>query len=586
MENSVFALILAVGALFAAPVLLWMTRGNAWLRASLDGFVLVVVSGIVLLHLGPHAVVEGGLPGLIGIILGMAVPLWLHRTGRRGLWAGSAVVLLAGHAFIDGAALGLLDAGLATAVGAAVIAHRLPVALAVVTAARRPWHGAVALAGLAALTVVGFNVGVEIDPPRFVHALTEGLIVGGLFHVVIAHRIDAPATHAHDHAGHAHHDCGGHDKEERWNRRASAVGAVAGVLTVTGLAMLSGDSDLLAHLQASCRTFLSLTLTSAPALIVGFVLAGLVSVFLNPARASWLSGSVGTQALRGVAFGLPLPVCSCGVVPMYQSLIRKGVPITAGLAFLVATPELGIDAVLLSVPLLGIPMTIARVVAAFVVAVVVAVVVSRGLPTPASQPIDADIMLQRGFGVRIREGLRYGLVELVDHTLPWILVGLVLAALAEPLLDHEVLAALPSVAQVPLAAMIGVPIYVCASGATPLAALATQKGLSAGAALAFLLAGPATNVTTFGILASLHGRQLAFRFGITLTIAAIVVGWTTDAIGISVPALTTLDAPHGHRWGVLGAVSAVGLAALTFGSLWRQGVRGMVRQLTNPIHVH
>ena len=532
-----FALVMAVGALFAGPVLFWLTRGTRWLRAGLDGFVLVVIAGIVLLHLGPHAVVEGGASAILGILLGIAVPTWLHRTGRSDAWAGPAVVLLAGHSFIDGAALSILDAGLTGAVGAAVVAHRLPVALAVVAAARHAWHAAVALAGLAALTVIGFNVGVVVDLPPVVHAFTEGLIVGGLLHVVVAHRLDRPEAealaatdacsgeHEHDHPHHGHHGHHGHDHHHHehdhphhdhgcthdptHSRRASAVGALSGVITVAGLGLLSGDSHLLADLQASCQTFLSLTVTSAPALLTGFVLAGLVSAFLNPAQAEWLSGSVGSQALRGVAFGLPLPICSCGIVPMYQSLIRRGVPLTAGLAFLVATPELGLDAVLLSVPLLGMPMTVARVLAAFVVALVVALVVSRGTAATPAPPVHLGPSTPRSLPARLQEGLRFGLVDLVDHTLPWILVGLVLAALAGPLLDHEFLSAFPPTAQVPLAALVGVPIYVCASGATPLAALAAQKGLSAGAALAFLLAGPATNVTTFGVLASLHGRRLA-----------------------------------------------------------------------------
>ncbi|MEO0603147.1 MAG: permease [Myxococcota bacterium] len=591
MDRSVLALILAIGALLAAPVLSWFTRGTSWLRAALDGFVLVVVAGVALLHLGPHAVAEGGVPAMVGIALGVGVPAWLHQTGRRELWAGAAMVLLAAHSFLDGAALGILDAGLTTAVGAGVTAHRLPVGLAVVAAARRPLHAALALGGLAALTVLGFNVGMVADLPHWVQAITEGLIVGGLLHVVFVHRVDGAHDHAHSHDhGHAHghththeHRCHGARPADR---RASAVGALLGVLTLGGLAALSGGSSALVHLQASGRTFLSLTITSAPALLAGFVIAGLVSAFLDPARARWLSGGVGTQALRGVAFGLPLPVCSCGVVPMYQSLIRRGVPVTAGLAFLVATPELGIDAVFLSVPLLGLPMTIARVGAAFAVALGVAVIVGRGAPTSQPVPIEADATLRRGFGARMREGLRFGLVDLVDHTLPWILVGLVLAALAEPLLDPETLAALPSVAQVPLAALLGVPIYVCASGATPLAALAAQKGLSAGAALAFLLAGPATNVTTFGVLSALHGRRLAVQFGLVLTIAAVGVGWAVDAIGLTVPVLASSDAAHGHGWGGLGLGSAIGVGALTFASLWRQGARGMVGQITNPIHVH
>lgn len=271
---------------------------------------------------------------------------------------------------------------------------------------------------------------------------------------------------------------------------------------------------------------------------------------------------------------------------MYQSLIRRGVPVTAGLAFLVATPELGLDAVLLSVPLLGLPLTIARVLAAAGLAIVVAVVVGRAVPPAGAGAHGVVPGAERNLAQRLRAGIRYGLVDLVDHTLPWILVGLLLAALAEPLLDHDLLASLPAVLQVPVAALIGVPLYVCASGATPLAAVAVQKGLSVGAALTFLLAGPATNVTTFGVLSALHGRGLAIRFGLVLTSLAVVVGWGVDWMGLSIPELGHADPSHSEHVDLFGILALSGLLGLGLSSLWRQGARGMVDQVLEPVHVH
>ncbi len=613
------ALLLAVGALGVAPPLLWLTRLSAGLRAALDGFVLVVVAGVALLHLGPHALLHGGVVAIAGIAVGALLPVALHRAGRSGLWVASALGVLGVHALVEGAALGLMDTSLSVGVGAAVVAHRLPVGLAVVAASRGLFQAGVVLAALAGLTVLGFISGDLLweAMPHAVHSLTEGAIVGGLLHVVFKHGLPEPEPEpepepmtftpmaqsssmvlttppVHDHAecghlhDHAHHDHSHHHDHagDPRQRRASAIGAVLGVLALTGLASVSGQSEALAHLHASVRAFVSLTVTSAPALLAGFVLAGLVSSFLDPARAGWLSGGrSGSQALRGVLFGLPLPVCSCGVVPMYRSLIQRGVPVAAGLAFLVATPELGLDAVLLSVPLLGVPLTVARVVAAFLVAFVVAVLVS-GAAGSKAPPRDEPPPPDRDAKTRLREGLRYGLIDLVDHTLPWILIGLVLAALAEPLLDHELLATLPPVVQVPLAAMVGVPLYVCASGATPLAAVAVHKGLSSGAALAFLLAGPATNVTTFGILSALHGRKLALQFGLALTLAAVGMGWAVDILGVAVPEIAHPDHVDDHGLNIVGLAAAVAVGGLAVASLWRQGARGMLEQVLHPIHDH
>jgi len=262
---------------------------------------------------------------------------------------------------------------------------------------------------------------------------------------------------------------------------------VAGEIGPAGLALMTVGSllPILAHRLRFRRI-------GSVGLVVGALIAGLVPLLLTPTRTASLGhGSRLTQSLRGIAFGLPLPVCSCGVLPLYESLVRRAAPPVAAMAFFVATPELGLDAVLLSVPLLGASLTVARVVAAFAVALVVAVLVS-GRPCASvavdgdpSPPAPHDPLLDR-----IRAGFRFGFVQVFDHTMPWIALGLVIAALAEPMLSHGAIASIPSMLQVPLAALVGVPVYVCASGATPVAALALHKGLSAGAAIAFLIAGP------------------------------------------------------------------------------------------------
>ena len=331
-----------------------------------------------------------------------------------------------------------------------------------------------------------------------------------------------------------------------------------------------------------------LLLESAPALLLGYALAGVVPFLLTAARTTALGkGSRLMQSLRGVAFGLPLPVCSCGVLPLYESLIRRGAPPVAAMAFFVATPELGLDAVLLSVPLLGTSLTIARVVAAFLVAVFVALLLGWRATVPGEV---SDALVESSddqpLGVRVRAGLRFGFVEVFDHTMPWIALGLIVAAAAEPLLSHGAIATIPPALQVPLAALIGVPVYVCASGATPVAALAIHKGLSTGAAMAFLIAGPATNVTTFGVLARLHGRRMAFLFGVAVTAMAVVAGWTVDVLGVSAAPVLEAHANVDTHGSWMGLLAVVGLCVLVVSSLVRQGPRGALRQILEPIHAH
>ena len=407
-----------------------------------------------------------------------------------------------------------------------------------------------------------------------------------------AHEVHDHHSHAHSHAHtHAHAHAHAHDASGELDPVQTKIWAAAGTLFGV-LAMVAGpmvSPDVVgSNVTTFLRTLGVLLLESAPALLLGYALAGLVPFLLTASRAAALGrGSRLSQSLKGVAFGLPLPVCSCGVLPLYESLIRRGAPPVAAMAFFVATPELGLDAVLLSVPLLGTSLTVARVVAAFLVAVIVAHLVGRHATASKGTggPI-AEVPADQPLGQRIRSGLRFGFVELFDHTMPWIALGLIIAAAAEPLLSHGSIASIPTALQVPLAALIGVPVYVCASGATPIAALAIHKGLSTGAAMAFLIAGPATNVTTFGVLARLHGRRVALLFGVSVTALAVIAGWTIDLIGVSaVPVLEGHAAVDAHgSWFSVTAV--VVLSVLVVASLVRQGPRGAIQQILDPIHVH
>jgi hypothetical protein len=266
------------------------------------------------------------------------------------------------------------------------------------------------------------------------------------------------------------------------------------------------------------------------------------------------------------------------VLPEYRRLIRKGVPVAAALSFLVAAPEIGVSAFLVSVPLIGWPLTLARLGGAFLVALLCGLVVSRLVP--ASQ-VAAMTSTAGGptppLRQRLAHALKEGLVESVDHTAPWILVGMGMAALVEPLLAAEWLSRLPPGLDVPLFALLGAPSFVCASGATPLVAVLLHKGLSPGAALAFLITGPATSVTTFAVMAKLHGRKVTLAFGGVVAITSIVLGL---ALNTMLSAQTGLaHQPHAEHEGPLEWAGLVLLGALFLASLLRQGPRAFLAQL-------
>ncbi|MCP4503487.1 MAG: hypothetical protein GY822_26445 [Deltaproteobacteria bacterium] len=361
-----------------------------------------------------------------------------------------------------------------------------------------------------------------------------------------------------------------------------ALGALLGVVVVA-MAMLNPtehhNHDGGAH--SFVDTFVGLALETAPALLLAYLLAGIIGTGMTASHAAWLDGKTSlSSSIRGVIFGLPLPICSCGVLPLYEALVKRGVPVAAALGFLIATPELSLDALLISVPLLGPELSIARLVAAFVVAVVVSTLVGHGVARLGNLDEHASEKRKMPLSQRIKEGARFGLVELFDHTMPWVLAGLLMAALFEPLLSSQFFSSVPTFWQVPLFALLGIPVYVCASGATPVAAIAILKGVSPGAAIAFLLAGPATNLTTFGVLRDLHGKKVAVLFGLGMTLAAMLSGWSIDAMALDVLAQMQSHAHEDVSW--LKLASLIILGVLLVGSLFRQGPRGLVEQVIRP----
>lgn len=367
----------------------------------------------------------------------------------------------------------------------------------------------------------------------------------------------------------------------------------AGMGAVIGLVLVALLADTHMPLQRSLggidfvNTFTTLTLESAPALLLAFALAGLVQVYLPQASLGWMrTGRPWRDSMRGVLFGLPLPICSCGVIPLYRSLINRGVPAAAAMAFLVATPELGLDAVLISLPLLGADMTVARVVASVAVALVVGAVVGTmadsvraGVPAIASY--GTQDVVRSTFWYRVRVGLRFGFGEIVDHIGPWLLLGLVIASFAEPLIEGEWITSLPFGVDVALFAVLGMPVYVCASGATPLIAVLIHKGISPGAALAFLLAGPATNVTTFGVLGNLHSRRIALLFAGTIAGMAIVLGLGLNLILDDVTGIELHESAE-HEYGLFPILCLVALTLVFVASILRQGPRNFIGQVIAP----
>lgn len=561
--------------------MVWLFRSHAWSTVVLDSFCLITISGFALLHLLPESAEQAGWLVLPMALLGFVLPSVAERTlhhghpGMRRTVIVLAILGIAAHATLDGL---FLEAGgrahdqhghsgnTHELTAWAVILHRIPEGLGIWWIVPRTLGVLpailITLASVAA-TLFGYFLGDSMLTADSQNALAmlQSLLVGSLLHVVLHAHIPAP-------------------REPGRIRPASVLGAAIGVAV---LWFVIHDHFPQTDYGGPADLFVQLALESAPALLVAYLLVGLCHAFLP---GNWLKsvtrGPNFVQALRGVAVGLPLPVCSCGVVPIYRELIRQGAAIAAAIAFLVATPELELAAVMLTWQLMGGEVALVRCGMAAVLALSVGVLVASFAkpkpqdPNAAASDCSIPAGESGGLGTRLKTAINFGFGPAVDSTATWILTGLLLSAMLMPYVDPEWIAGLPPGIDVPIAALIGLPLYVCATGSTPLAAMLLVQGLSPGAVLALLLTGPATNVTTFGVLARLHGTRTALVFASSMWLGAVGLGYLANWL-VAVPPMDAF-VNHDHQ-GSMAWFWLWALALVFAWSLLRQGVRPFLERL-------
>ncbi len=290
------------------------------------------------------------------------------------------------------------------------------------------------------------------------------------------------------------------------------------------------------------ENILDVTVAVAPWLLLGLVLAAAVRIAIPDALLhQWLGGNGFSAVTRGAVVGAPLPLCSCGAIPTALSLYRGGASRGGSTAFLVSTPSIGIDSVILTWVLLGPIMVLARVAGALGTAVGAGLAVGRfggkdgaggseccgGCCSPPAAAAEASshgwLQLPARLAVQIR--------ELIDDIGGWLLAGLVLAGLILTFIPPGAVATWGSgFLAMALLAVVGIPLYICAVAATPIAAAMLIAGVSPGAVLVFLIAGPVTSFATLMILRREMGGRTAAVYLASLLIGALTVGLLFDAV--------------------------------------------------------
>lgn len=294
------------------------------------------------------------------------------------------------------------------------------------------------------------------------------------------------------------------------------------------------------------QTLMDLYLDTAIWLLLGLALAALLKGVL-PTRLvqRWLGGTGAGPVFRGALIGAPLPLCSCGVLPAAIGLHRAGASRPATTSFLIATPETGVDSIAVSYALLGPIMAIIRPIAAIFSAIATGLLVlvsgdtntgnassvqtSSGCSKTANAGNATDCCASKNKESE-PEGFYPALLDLLDDIKYWLLFGLVLAALVGSFVDPAALSEQgDSLWVMLLILLLSLPLYICATASTPIAAIMLWAGLSPGAVLLFMLVGPATNIASVGLLIRELGVRtvVLYLFGIIAT--ALTLALTTNA---------------------------------------------------------
>ncbi|MEY8200712.1 MAG: SO_0444 family Cu/Zn efflux transporter, partial [Colwellia sp.] len=356
-------------------------------------------------------------------------------------------------------------------------------------------------------------------------------------------------------------------------------------LKIINYAMICGHifslvgKKIMEQLTALLINFIDLSAEASPWLLLGLLIAGLMKAWVPSDILSKHLGRGKSAIVKAALIGAPLPLCSCGVIPVATELRRSGASAPATASFLVATPETGIDSVSVSYALLGPVFAIYRPVAAIMSAIVTGLLVAAikeenirssmsGLAKEktsgcstlstdkkikekpissccSSITLDKEIIVEpvinsccsssttsvepqpmtptalNNFIKKTKTGIYYASTKLIDDIIVWLAIGLIFASIIRTFLPAEFLlsygSGLPAML---LMIAVSIPMYICATASTPIAAGFIMAGLSPGTALVFMMAGPATNISTLGVIKNEMGRSVLIRYLLGVAVCA------------------------------------------------------------------
>ena len=273
----------------------------------------------------------------------------------------------------------------------------------------------------------------------------------------------------------------------------------------------------------------------SPYLLLGFLIAGVLHVFV-PKRfyVRYLSRDNKLSVLWAALLGVPLPLCSCGVIPTAVGLKNEGASKGAVASFLIATPQTGIDSILATFSLMGLGFAVVRPVAALVTGVCGGLLVNRFTSVDAAMtPSENNCTVEHGN--RLWRVFKYAYFDMIQDIGLRLAIGLVVAALINVAVPDEFFLSFGKqpLLQMLVILIVAVPMYICSTGSIPVAAALMMKGLSPGAALVMLMAGPAVNIASILVVRKSMGSRFTWIYLLTIVCFSVLFGLLINALDIN-----------------------------------------------------
>lgn len=275
----------------------------------------------------------------------------------------------------------------------------------------------------------------------------------------------------------------------------------------------------------------------APYLLLGFFVAGVMHVYLPQGTFNrWFGKKNLKSVIMASLMGIPLPLCSCGVIPTGISLYKDGASKGSTVSFLISTPQTGVDSIMVTYSLLGLPFAIIRPIIALITGVFGGMLENAtDSKEQSTENKSSELTSEKSSQGKKSpiEVIKYAFGEFLEDITDWLLIGIMLAGVISVLIPQDFFDSIyfkNEILSMLIVLVASIPFYVCATGSVPIAAALLLKGLNPGAVLVFLMAGPATNIATMTVISQAMGKKTMLVYLSSIVLGSLVFGMMINTL--------------------------------------------------------